>query len=49
MNKDLLKQEEIIKTERERIYSFIEDLFLTEINDNELLGKLSNIIFDKPL
>ena len=46
---NLLRQEEIIKAERERIYSFIEDLFLTEVNDNELLGKLSNIIFDKSL
>lgn len=34
-----------IKKERERIYSYIEDLLLGV--DNELLKKISNIVFDK--
>ena len=45
----LLKEERIktLEEERNRIYSYIEDLLISE--DNELLGKLSNIIFDKEI
>lgn len=37
--------DEAVKEERERIYSFVEDRLIE--NDNELLGDLSNIVFDK--
>lgn len=40
-------EKEVKEKERNRIYSYIEDLLIDE--DQELLGKLSNIIFNKEI